>query len=207
MANVLLLDNIDSFTYNLVDQLRTQGHNVIIYRNTVNKDVILKALNELSQPILLLSPGPGKPAEAGCMPSVIKSVLGIYPVIGICLGHQAIIEAYGGSLKRANQIKHGKTSVIQHDDNAMYQGLSSPLIVARYHSLIASSVPTELIINSWCGDIVMSVRNDKDKVCGFQFHPESILTPEGARILDNTLTWASNVSEIQKETGYANNIQ
>ncbi|OTA20062.1 anthranilate synthase component II [Xenorhabdus beddingii] len=192
MANILLLDNVDSFTYNLVDQLRTQGHQVVIYRNTVSANLIIAKLDEMESPLLMLSPGPGKPSDAGCMPELIKRVIGQIPVIGICLGHQAIIEAYGGEVSAAKEILHGRATLATHDEQNMFSGLPNPLPVARYHSLTAVRVPTTLTVSASCGDTIMAVRHDEHKVCGFQFHPESILTTRGVKLLEQTLMWALN---------------
>jgi len=190
MADILLLDNIDSFTYNLVDQLRAFGHNVVIYRNNVPIDILTARLQEMENPVLMLSPGPGAPSQAGCMPELLQRLRGRLPIIGICLGHQAIVEAYGGHVGQAGEILHGKASAITHDDAAMFAGLSNPLPVARYHSLVGSNVPDELTVNATFNGMVMAVRHDADRVCGFQFHPESILTTQGARLLEQTLAWA-----------------
>ncbi|QZN97652.1 gamma-glutamyl-gamma-aminobutyrate hydrolase family protein [Symbiopectobacterium purcellii] len=190
MADILLLDNIDSFTYNLVDQLRASCHNVVIYRNQVPVDTIIARLKTLEKPVLMLSPGPGTPAQAGCMPALLTQLRGRLPIIGVCLGHQAIVEAYGGHVGQAGEILHGKASSIEHDGLAMFQGLPNPLPVARYHSLVGSQVPDELTVNAHFNGMVMAVRHDADRVCGFQFHPESILTTHGARLLEQTLAWA-----------------
>ncbi|PLR41660.1 anthranilate synthase component II [Chimaeribacter californicus] len=190
MADILLLDNIDSFTYNLVDQLRTFGHRVVIYRNQIPADTIIAKLKEMEQPILMLSPGPGTPAEAGCMPELLQRLRGQLPVIGICLGHQAIVEAYGGHVGQAGEILHGKASPVEHDGQAMFAGLPNPLPVARYHSLVGSDTPAGLVVNAHFNGMVMAVRHDADRVCGFQFHPESILSSQGARLLEQTLAWA-----------------
>ncbi len=190
MADILLIDNVDSFTYNLVDQLRASGHNVVIYRNQIPADVILEKLSQLEKPVLMLSPGPGTPSEAGCMPELLKRLRGQLPIIGICLGHQAIVEAYGGYVGQAGEILHGKASSITHDEEGMFAGMSNPLPVARYHSLVGSQIPNGLTVNARYNDMVMAVRHDKDRVCGFQFHPESILTSQGARLLEQTLAWA-----------------
>ncbi|MBS9433103.1 glutamine amidotransferase [Photorhabdus luminescens] len=192
MANILLLDNVDSFTYNLVDQLRNHGHQVVIYRNTVATEMIMQQLSMLSSPLLMLSPGPGKPSDAGCMPQLLQQIIGKIPVIGICLGHQAIIEAYGGEISAADEILHGKASLAEHDNQAMFANLTNPLPVARYHSLAGNKIPSELTISARCGDTVMAVRHNEHKVCGFQFHPESILTTQGAKLLEQTLVWALN---------------
>jgi anthranilate synthase/aminodeoxychorismate synthase-like glutamine amidotransferase len=190
MADILLIDNVDSFTYNLVDQLRASGHNVVIYRNQIPADIIVEKLSQLENPVLLLSPGPGTPSQAGCMPELLQRLRGQLPIIGICLGHQAIVEAYGGHVGQAGEILHGKASSITHDQQAMFAGMPNPLPVARYHSLVGSQIPSGLIVNARFGDMVMAVRHDRDRVCGFQFHPESILTSQGARLLEQTLAWA-----------------
>ncbi|CAI2425095.1 Anthranilate synthase component II [Serratia liquefaciens] len=190
MADILLLDNVDSFTYNLVDQLRASGHQVVIYRNQISAEVIIERLQQLTQPVLMLSPGPGTPAEAGCMPELLQRLRCQLPIIGICLGHQAIVEAYGGHVGQAGEILHGKASAISHDGEGMFAGMVNPLPVARYHSLVGSNIPAELTVNAHFGDMVMAVRHDKHRVCGFQFHPESILTTHGARLLEQTLAWA-----------------
>ncbi|CAI0815038.1 MAG TPA: glutamine amidotransferase [Serratia grimesii] len=190
MADILLLDNVDSFTYNLVDQLRASGHHVVIYRNQISADVIIERLQQLDQPVLMLSPGPGTPSEAGCMPELLQRLRGQLPIIGICLGHQAIVEAYGGHVGQAGEILHGKASAISHDGEGMFAGMVNPLPVARYHSLVGSNIPDELTVNAHFNEMVMAVRNDQHRVCGFQFHPESILTTHGARLLEQTLAWA-----------------
>ncbi len=156
MATLLLLDNIDSFTYNLVDLLRSQHHQVIIYRNDVSASFIEKQLNLLDNPILMLSPGPGTPSQAGCMPELLNRMLGKLPIIGICLGHQAIIEAYGGKVSSCGEILHGKATLATHDGQAMFEHLPNPLPVARYHSLSGEIVPEQLIVNAWCDNTVMA---------------------------------------------------
>jgi len=190
MADILLLDNVDSFTYNLVDQLRTFGHRVVVYRNNVPADTLIARLQEMDNPVLMLSPGPGVPSEAGCMPELLKRLRGELPIIGICLGHQAIVEAWGGHVGQAGEILHGKASPVTHDNVGMFAGLSNPLPVARYHSLVGSNIPDGLTVNATYNGMVMAVRDDARRVCGFQFHPESILTTQGARLLEQTLAWA-----------------
>ena len=190
MADILLLDNIDSFTYNLADQLRANGHNVVIYRNSVPAQALIERLGTMDNPVLMLSPGPGTPSEAGCMPELLTRMRGKLPIIGICLGHQAIVEAYGGQVGQAGEILHGKASAIVHDGAGMFTGMANPLPVARYHSLVGSNIPADLTVNARFGEMVMAVRDDRRRVCGFQFHPESILTTHGARLLEQTLAWA-----------------
>lgn len=199
MANILFIDNIDSFTYNLVDQLRNSKHCVTIYRNTIPANVIIEKLSQMQNPILMLSPGPGAPSDAGCMPELLKRLKGKLPIIGICLGYQAIVESYGGAIVPAGDILHGKASLIEHDEQAMFKGLPNPLPVARYHSLKGENIPKTLTINALCNNIVMAVRNDEDRVCGFQFHPESILTIQGVELLEQTIKWALNPPQKQEK--------
>lgn len=202
MSNTLfLLDNFDSFTYNLVDQFRSLGHDVKIYRNSIAASQIKAQMDACdNNPVLILSPGPGNPSEAGCLLELIGLCRGEYPIIGICLGHQALVQQYGGIVGRAEEIMHGKASSINHNDELMFSGLSNPLPVARYHSLVATEVPDALTVNAEFNGMPMAVIQPEDKVIGFQFHPESILTSEGAQLLRNTLNWATakeNNSESQ----------
>lgn len=190
MADIFLIDNIDSFTYNLVDQLRKNNHKVTIYRNNLPISLIIKKITKKSKSILMISPGPGMPVNAGCILKLIKILIGKIPIIGICLGHQAIIEAYGGCIVPANEILHGKSSMIYHDSKYMFHNMPNPLSVARYHSLIGKNIPVALKINAFYKKMVMAVRNNNDKVCGFQFHPESILTTQGEKLLNQTISWA-----------------
>jgi anthranilate synthase component II len=190
MADIVFIDNFDSFTYNLVDQFRSLGHSVTIYRNNISSAKIIAELNTRTDPVVILSPGPGAPAEAGCMPELIQAIKGKVPMIGICLGHQAIVEAYGGTVAGAGEIIHGKVSMMEHQNHPLYQGLPSPLAIARYHSLVATSVPSALTVTAEVNGLVMSVVQDRDKVCGFQFHPESIMTTYGAALLANAIKWA-----------------
>lgn len=190
MANIIFIDNFDSFTYNLVDQFRSLGHQVTVYRNSISAQAIETAVAELDNPVVLLSPGPGAPSEAGSMPEILQRLKGKVPMIGICLGHQAIVEAYGGTVAGAGEIIHGKVSMMEHENHATYQGLPSPLAIARYHSLVATKVPETLTVTAEVDGLVMSVVQEQDKVCGFQFHPESIMTTYGATLLANAIEWA-----------------
>jgi anthranilate synthase component 2 len=195
MANIVFIDNFDSFTYNLVDQFRSLGHQVTIYRNHIAAEVIEAAVAKLDNAVVLLSPGPGAPSEAGSMPELIQRLKGKVPMIGICLGHQAIVEAYGGTVAGAGEIIHGKVSMMAHHNHPTYLGLPSPLAIARYHSLVATMVPDSLTITAEVEGLVMSVVNEQDKVCGFQFHPESIMTTYGATLLANAIDWAQQHNE------------
>ncbi|WP_273857319.1 aminodeoxychorismate/anthranilate synthase component II [Photobacterium sp. GSS17] len=191
--HIVLLDNFDSFTYNLVDQFRSLGCTVTIYRNSLSAEQVEQALEALTNPVLVLSPGPGAPADAGCMPALIQRVRGKVPMIGICLGHQAIIEAYGGKVAGAGEIVHGKAAMMRHNGHEVFGPLPSPLTIARYHSLVAHDVPDSLTVVADVDSLVMAVTNDADRVCGYQFHPESILTTQGAQLLTNTLEWVMDV--------------
>lgn len=190
---VFLLDNFDSFTYNLVDELRSLGLELIVYRNSVPADFILQKMQDKAaqtdengrqkQVMLMLSPGPGNPSQAGCMLELLALVKGQFPVLGICLGHQAIVEAYGGNIIRAAQVMHGKSSLIEHIGDKMFANMPQPLPVARYHSLMASQLPRELSLLASVDEIPMAVAHLQDKMLGFQFHPESILTSHGSQLL------------------------
>ncbi len=200
MANIVFVDNFDSFTYNLVDQFRSLGHSVTIYRNNIPAESIEQAVNELENPVVLLSPGPGVPSEAGSMPELIQRIKGKVPMIGVCLGHQAIVEAYGGTVAGAGEIIHGKVSMMEHQNHATYANLPSPLAIARYHSLVATKVPEELAVTAEVDGLTMSVVHERDKVCGFQFHPESIMTTYGATLLANAIEWALENGNLDIET-------
>ncbi|PJG86401.1 aminodeoxychorismate/anthranilate synthase component II [Conservatibacter flavescens] len=199
MANILFIDNFDSFTYNLVDQFRTLGHQVQIYRNDC--DLILLQELALAEPetILALSPGPGNPSEAGNLLPLIKQLKNKVPIIGICLGHQALIEAFGGKVVHAGEVLHGKVSKINHDNQGMFKDLHNPMPVARYHSLMGADLPEELEINAEYNGIVMAIRHKHLPICGFQFHPESILTVQGGKLLSQTIDWLLEVAKGEKK--------
>lgn len=185
---LFFLDNFDSFTYNLVDQFKALGYPVKIYRNSMRAEQVKAHIDACSTDvILILSPGPGTPSDAGCLIELIGLCKGQIPIIGICLGHQALIEQYGGVVGQAEEIMHGKSSLITHYGDRMFAGLSHPLSVARYHSLVGTQVPESLEVVADYNGMCMSIYNEKDKVIGFQFHPESILTCEGAKLLETSL--------------------
>jgi anthranilate synthase component 2 len=184
--HVVLIDNQDSFTYNLVDELRVLGVTLSVYRNTV---AITKVLNKLAEykalgpTLLMLSPGPGAPAQAGNMPSILKQVKGLYPVLGICLGHQAIVESYGGKVGRAPEVMHGKSSMMTHNYPPLFKSMASPMSIARYHSLAALDVPDCLQVIAQIQGLAMAILHEDDRILGFQFHPESVLTCQGSQLL------------------------
>ena len=188
MTNIFLLDNFDSFTYNLVDRFRTLGYPVRIYRNSLPASCIMQEIDACEgDAVLVLSPGPGAPHEAGCLIDLIKLARGRVPILGICLGHQALCEAYGGTVGAAGEIVHGKRSLIEHNGHGAFAGLPSPLPVARYHSLVATYVPQELQVIAHYQGMPMAIEQRDERVLGFQFHPESIMTSEGARLLTQAL--------------------
>ncbi|WP_461603509.1 aminodeoxychorismate/anthranilate synthase component II [Aeromonas salmonicida] len=188
MTDIFLLDNFDSFTYNLVDQFRSLGYPVRIYRNSLPVSRIMSEIATCEgDAVLVLSPGPGAPHEAGCLIDLIKLARGQVPILGICLGHQALCEAYGGTVGAAGEIVHGKRSLIEHNGHGAFAGLPSPLPVARYHSLVATYVPEELTVIAHYQGMPMAIEQQDDRVLGFQFHPESIMTSEGARLLTQAL--------------------
>lgn len=184
---ILVIDNYDSFTYNLVQYVGELGEKVVVRRN----DEISFAEIEADLPDrILISPGPGRPADAGISPALIKNFAGRVPILGVCLGHQAIGEIFGGRVVRAAKVVHGKASEVQHDGKSIFAGLDSPFKAGRYHSLIVEreTLPACLEISAETSDgIIMGLRHREKKIEGVQFHPESILTPEGKRLLRNFL--------------------
>lgn len=182
---ILVIDNYDSFTYNLVQAFAAHGANVMVYRNdAISVDEALA----LSPTHLVVSPGPGRPEDAGMSLAMIEAFAGKIPVLGVCLGHQSIVQAYGGEIVRAERLMHGKTSMVSHDGQSIFEGISQPFEVGRYHSLCAEqdSLPDVLEITAQTdrGEI-MGVRHRTLPVEGVQFHPESVLTPEGDRLMAN----------------------
>jgi anthranilate synthase/aminodeoxychorismate synthase-like glutamine amidotransferase len=184
-VRMLLIDNYDSFTYNLVQAFAARGANVMVYRNDaigIDEAVALKPTH------LVISPGPGRPEDAGVSLAMIKAFAGKIPVLGVCLGHQCIVQAYSGEIVRADRLMHGKTSMVSHDGRSIFAGISNPFEVGRYHSLCAEedSLPEMLEVTAQTdrGEI-MGVRHKTLPVEGVQFHPESVLTPEGERLMAN----------------------
>ncbi len=187
-TRLLLIDNYDSFTYNLVQAFMVLGAEVIVHRNDA---LTVAAAEALAPTHLCISPGPGTPRQAGTSIEMIRAFAGRIPVLGVCLGHQAIAEAFGGQVVRAPRLMHGKTSPIEHDGRGVFQGVISPCEVGRYHSLIASrdSLPAELGVTARTAeDEVMGLRHQTLNLEGVQFHPESVLTPEGPAMMKNFLT-------------------
>ncbi len=184
---ILVIDNYDSFTYNLVQYLGELGENVIVRRND---EVTLSDIEATLPSRILISPGPGCPAEAGISLTLFTHFAGRIPILGVCLGHQAIGEAFGGRVVRATTVVHGKASEIAHDGKSIFQDLDSPFKAGRYHSLIVEreSLPACLEVSAETSDgVIMGLRHREKKIEGVQFHPESILTPAGKKLLSNFL--------------------
>jgi len=184
---LLMIDNYDSFTYNLVQYFGELGQDLKVYRN--NK-ITIADIEKMGPDRIVVSPGPCTPKEAGISIEVIRHFAGKIPILGVCLGHQSIGDAFGGDVIRAPSLMHGKTSMIHHDGKTIFQGLPNPFEATRYHSLIIKreTLPTVLEVTAWTEDgIIMGVRHKQFKVEGVQFHPESILTGAGKELLRNFL--------------------
>jgi anthranilate synthase component 2 len=183
---VLLLDNYDSFTYNLAQYLGELGHAPVVHRND---DITLGDVEAMKPDRIVISPGPGRPEDAGISVDVIRQLGRRVPVFGVCLGHQGIGQAFGGEVVRAPVLMHGKVSSIQHDGRGVFVGVAQPFVAGRYHSLIVADPPPDALEVSARTDdgIIMGVRHREWPVHGVQFHPESVLTGEGRKILRNFL--------------------
>jgi anthranilate synthase/aminodeoxychorismate synthase-like glutamine amidotransferase len=188
---IFVLDNYDSFTYNLVQYLGELGAEVEVYRND---ELTVEEVEALKPERILLSPGPCTPSEAGILVPLIRHMAGKAPILGVCLGHQAIGEAFGGKVVRAQQLMHGKTSPVAHDGKGIFAGLATPLTCTRYHSLIVEedSLPAELMITARTpakdgGSVIMGLRHRSLPIEGVQFHPESVLTEGGHQMIRNFL--------------------
>jgi anthranilate synthase/aminodeoxychorismate synthase-like glutamine amidotransferase len=195
MKRLLLIDNYDSFTYNLVQAFLIEGADVLVYRNDA---IDVAAALALAPTHVCISPGPGTPAAAGVSMQIIQTFAGRVPIFGVCLGHQAIVEAFGGEVVRAGRLMHGKTSMIAHDGSGLFSGMPSPCEVGRYHSLIAKPerMPADLLVSARTAEgEIMGVRHREWQVEGVQFHPESVLTPQGQRLMANFLRQESLRSE------------
>jgi anthranilate synthase/aminodeoxychorismate synthase-like glutamine amidotransferase len=188
-VRVLVIDNYDSFTYNLVDYIASAGAEVRTERN----DAVTGAEAESWRPThLVVSPGPGTPLDAGVSAELIERFAGRLPILGVCLGHQVIVELYGGRVNRAKRLMHGKPDQVSHDGSPLYAGLPSPFEAGRYHSLAALDIPDGLVVTAHTPDgEVMGVRHMAHPTHGVQFHPESVLTPHGRTLVENFLQMAA----------------
>ena len=185
--HVVIVDNYDSFTYNLFQYLAELGAKVDVFRHD---RITVEGIRDLAPTHLVISPGPKTPDEAGISLEAIRELAGEMPILGVCLGHQAIGQAFGGTVVRGSEPVHGKTSEIAHDGRTVFAGLADPMTATRYHSLVVEreSLPDVLEVSAWCdGDVIMGLRHRDLPVEGVQFHPESILSGEGKGLLGNFL--------------------
>lgn len=184
---IIIIDNYDSFTYNLVQQIGAFGERMEVYRND---KVSIEEIEDKMPDHIIISPGPCTPKEAGISNDIIKNFSGKIPILGVCLGHQCIAHTYGADVVRARRLMHGKTSMIKHDGKTIYKGLSNPFVATRYHSLIVKedTLPDFLEVTARADDDeIMGIRHKEYPLEGVQFHPESFLTEEGPRLLKNFL--------------------
>ena len=184
---ILMLDNYDSFTYNLVHYLGELGEDVEVYRND---KITVEQIEQADPEIIMISPGPCTPKEAGISIDLVNRFKGNKPIFGVCLGHQSIAQAFGAKIVKAKKLLHGKTSEIFHDGKGIYKGIENPFVATRYHSLIIErkTLPKEFEISAWTKqDEIMGIRHRKYQIEGVQFHPESILTIRGKDLLKNYL--------------------
>jgi anthranilate synthase/aminodeoxychorismate synthase-like glutamine amidotransferase len=186
--NVLLIDNRDSFTFNLAEACGRLASGVEVVRNDIDAGDAFE-LARSNDAVIILSPGPGRPVNAGCSLPLVTLAKGRLPLLGICLGHQAIALEAGGTIEEAPAIVHGKSSLIAHDNEGPFEGLPNPLRVGRYHSLCTNSLPTHFTIHSMLDGMAMAISSRSRMQVGLQFHPESILTPCGDEILMRCLGW------------------
>ena len=189
MSQLLFIDNYDSFTYNIIQALEILGARLCIYQHD---DPHLSSIDAISFDALIISPGPGHPRDSGHSISLIKKLHGLRPILGICLGHQAIAQAFGGTVGHAKEIVHGKAYWINHQQRGLFRDLPSPFLVGRYHSLAIHTLPEGFSSNAHSDDgTIMSIQHHQHPTYGLQFHPESILTPIGMQLFSNFLNTLS----------------
>jgi anthranilate synthase component II len=189
---VLLIDNYDSFVYNLVQELGELGAEPVVFRNDA---IDVDGIRQQAPDALVISPGPGRPEDAGISMAVIEQLAGEIPVLGVCLGHQCIGQVFGGEIVLAPSIMHGKTSSVSHDGRGVFEGLDDPFVATRYHSLVVdpATVPSVLEVTATAPEgVIMGLRHKELPVEGVQFHPESVLTTSGPQLLQNFLTLAAS---------------
>jgi anthranilate synthase component II len=189
--NICIIDNFDSFTFNLLDEFSDPNHNIHVWRNSMSAAEVEKRLFELAPPrLLVFSPGPGHPDDAGSMNELIRSLKGRVPMFGVCLGMQAMVSVFGGTVKRAPQVVHGKARILTHDGTLIFKGLKERIYVGRYHSLCATVVPDCMNVLGRSDGVVMAIAHKSNPLIGIQFHPESILSTEGSLMIKNIIAWA-----------------
>ena len=186
IRNVLMIDNHDSFTFNIVEALERLGASVRTVRNEIAAEDALEQ-SQSSNALILISPGPGRPEDAGCCIDLIRLAKGQVPVFGVCLGQQAMVLEAGGEVVRAPEAVHGKASLLEHDGEGPFAGLPNPLRIGRYHSLCTPNPPERFRVHAAIDGMAMAISDTEAKQVGVQFHPESVLTPAGQKIIENVL--------------------
>ena len=199
-TKVLFIDNFDSFTYNLVDEFAKRYCPTLVYRADTGLDELKKVLREYQPDLLVISPGPGNPDRAGVTLQALDYFKDKLPIFGVCLGHQAIVQYFGGSIAHAPAVMHGKPSRISHNGKGVFDGLENPLQAGRYHSLAAATLPECLEETATYDGIVMGVKHKTLPIHGVQFHPESILTPTGGKVIQNILKIAEKHKKLTPST-------
>jgi anthranilate synthase component II len=195
-ARILVLDNYDSFVYNLVQELGELGAAPFVFRNDT---IDVEGIRAQKPDALLISPGPGRPEDGGVSLDAIRTLAGEIPILGVCLGHQCIGQVFGGTVVAAPHLMHGKTSEVHHDGQGIFSGLANPFVATRYHSLVVdpASVPKELMVTATSTDgVIMGLRHRELAVEGVQFHPESVLTVSGPALLGNFLSQLAGVAGV-----------
>jgi len=191
--SVLFLDNFDSFSYSLVDEFRRAGSEVEVWRNDAPLETLEERLGEHA--LLVASPGPGRPEDAGNLVPLVRAAAGRRPVFGVCLGHQALAAAFDGAVGHAPSLVHGKAASVRHEAEGVFSGLDVPFVAGRYHSLAVTVVPAGFRETAWIEDggrrIPMAMEDTKRRILGVQFHPESVLTREGGSLIERVLAWAA----------------
>jgi anthranilate synthase/aminodeoxychorismate synthase-like glutamine amidotransferase len=182
---ILIIDNYDSFTYNLNQQINTLGHKTKVFQHD---KITIKEIEKLKPEKIIISPGPKTPKDAGISNKVIKKFYKTIPILGVCLGHECIGELFGAKVQKAKKILHGKISMIYHNEDQIFQGIKNPMKAARYHSLILDKVPKALTLTAWTEENeIMGIKHKKYPLYGIQFHPESFLTEDGDKLMKNFL--------------------
>jgi len=201
MIKVLFIDNFDSFTFNLVDEFEKRGCEVVVYRNNSPMKKIEDVVKKFKPGLIVISPGPSTPKEAGNTIPIIKEYAGKLPIFGVCLGLQASVEALGGKVEKCFETVHGKPSKIHHDGKGIFKGLANPFQAGRYHSLHGSKIPKDIEVTAKSeSGVVMGIMHKKHFLVGVQFHPESIMTPEGGKIIENVIEMAKESKDSKDAT-------
>jgi len=191
--SILFLDNYDSFSFSLVDEFRRLGSCVEVWRNDALLEILAARLEV--HDLLVASPGPGRPEDAGVLVPLLAQAAGRRPVFGVCLGHQALASAFGGSVGRAPRLVHGKSGEVHHDNQGIFAGLAEPFVAGRYHSLAVTCLPPGFRMTAWVDEdgvrVPMAMEDSERRLLGVQFHPESVLTRDGSRLVERVLAWAT----------------